>query len=52
MSYLGKGTKLEQFIGSRPGIMLDLNENGGVLLFVMDEEHLGQYKLGFLVYKL
>ena len=46
MSYFGKGTKLEQFIGSRPGIMLDLNENGGVLLFVMDEEHLGQYKLG------
>lgn len=46
MLYFGKGTKLEQFIGSRPGIMLDLNEDGGQLLFIMDEEHLEQYKLG------
>lgn len=46
MIYFGKGAKLEQFIGSRPGIMFDLNENGGELLFIMDEEHLGQYKLG------
>lgn len=46
MLYFGKGTKLEQFIGSRTGIMLDLNEDGGQLLFIMDEEHLEQYKLG------
>lgn len=46
MLFFGKGKKIERFIDSSPGIMLDLNENGGVLLFIIDEEHIGQYRLG------
>lgn len=44
--YFGKGTRLEQFINAKSGILLDLNENGGELLFVVEEKYLTQYKLG------
>lgn len=43
---LTKGTKIEQFKGKQTGIMFDINENGGLLFFVVDEAHLKQYKLG------
>ena len=46
MLLLGKGIKLDQFVGSRTGIMFDLIDNGGVLFFIVDEEQLEQYKLG------
>lgn len=46
MKIWGKGTTIEQFIGSKSGVMFDLNENGATLLFIVDEMHLGQYKLG------
>ena len=43
---LTKGRKIEQFKGKQTGIMFDINENGGLLFFVVDEAHLKQYKLG------
>lgn len=41
-----KGTKIAQFVGSQTGIMLNLDEYGGTLFFIIDEKHLNQYKLG------
>ena len=43
---LMKGSKIEQLEGSQTGIMFDINEAGGCLIFVVDETHLEQYKLG------
>lgn len=43
---LMKGIKIEQFKGNQTGIMFDINENGGLLFFVVDEAHLEQYNLG------
>lgn len=43
---LAKGMTLDQFVGSQSGILFDINEGHGTLLFVVDEPYLSQYKLG------
>ena len=46
MQRLEIGTRVPQFVGSHSGIMLDMDEYGGQLFFIIDEKHLGEYKLG------
>lgn len=46
MQILQKGTILKQFIGADTGIMFDLTDYNGTLIFNMNPSHLQQFKLG------